>query len=501
MSPKSKIVSVLALATLFSYLFYKQSIGINFLIFEFCALVLLLYFKQIDLTNPKIKFALIGFVISVISFVWNFSAFAFIINLIFSIYLIGILSYPKLKNHFNSFFFSLSSMLMSLFEFVKCMNSSAKSSNSIIKKIWKAKIYVIPIIIILIFIAIYRNSSPYFNSIIITFEKFTIDKIPNLFKHIDELWLFLFIAGLILSSFIIFRSTFTDLVKYDDNSSNEITRSKKSLYFDYKPNALQTEAKLGVLLLIFLNGMLMVLNIIDIYWVWFNFKWDGTILKQSVHEGTYLLIFSIILSIIIVLYYFRANQNFNPKLKWLKTLSYIWIAQNIILCISVGIRNYWYIDYFNLAYKRIGVIIFLIITIYGLYTVYLKVKEKKSFSYLLSKNTYSVLLILLFFSLFNWDVLIAKYNFRNANKAFLHLDYMQTLGDKALPYLDKPIGELTSIKQQQQVIYRFDTVYLSAEEYVKIINNRKIEFLKPDENIDWRSWNYAEYKARKMLTP
>ncbi len=499
MSPKSKIVSTIALALLFSYLFYNQSIGINFLIFEFCALALLFIFKQIDLSNPKIKFALTGFAISIISFVWNFSVFAFIVNLLFSIYFIGILTYPKLKNHFHGFFFGISSMLMSIFEFIKCLNSSAKSSNSAIKKIWKAKIYVIPIFIIVIFVAIYRNSSPYFNSIINTIEKYTIDKIPNLFEYIDENWLFLFIVGTLLSSFILFRSTLANLVQYDRNYNDQIFRTRKTLYFDYKPNALQTEAKLGVLLLVFLNGMLMVLNSIDIYWVWFNFKWDGTILKQFVHEGTYLLIFSILLSIVIVLYFFRANQNFNPKIKRLRTLSYIWIAQNIILCISVGIRNYWYIDYFNLAYKRIGVIIFLLITIYGLYTVYLKLKHKKSFSYLLSKNTFSILSILLFFSLFNWDVLIAQYNFKNANKAFLHLDYMQTLGDKALPYLEKPLDELTTIKQQQQVLYRFDTVYLSPEEYVNSIQNRKTEFLKIDENIDWRSWNYSEYKAKKML--
>jgi hypothetical protein len=76
---------------------------------------------------------------------------------------------------------------------------------------------------------------------------------------------------------------------------------------------------------------------------------------------------------------------------------------------------------------------------------------------------------------------------------------MQTLGDKALPYLDMPLNELTSIKQQQQVLYRFDTVYLSPEEYVNSIQKRKTEFLKTDENIDWRSWNYSEYKAKKML--
>ncbi len=501
MQPKTKILSVFALATLFSYLFYEQKLGLNILIFELISLSILFYFKQIDLRNTKTIFALLGFSISIVSFVWNYSVFAFLINFLFGLYLIGILTYPILKNHFNAILIGLTSILISLNEFVKNLNGSLKESNTIFKTIWKAKIYLIPISIAVVFIAIYRNSSSQFNTFIDTLEKYSIDKIPNIFQYIDGYWLFLFIVGFILSCFLIFRHGLSDLVKIDLKSSEDITRSKKTLHFDYKPNALQTEAKLGVALLLILNCMLMILNSIDIYWVWFNFKWNGTILKQFVHEGTYLLIFSILLSIIIVLYYFRANQNFNPKLKWLKSLSYAWIAQNIVLCISVGIRNYWYIDYFNLAYKRIGVIIFLIITIYGLYTVYRKIKHKKSLNYLLSTNTYSTLSILLFFSLFNWDVIIAKYNFSNAHKAYLHLEYMYTLGNKALPYLEIPIEELKKLKLQQQVRYRFDSNYINAEQYLNIIEEKKATFLNVNDALDWRSWNYAEYKARKMLQP
>lgn len=499
MSPKSKILTVLCLSLLYSYLFYNQELGLNFLVFEFSILALLIYFKQLNFKNNKIQFALVGFCISILSFIWNYSVFALVVNVIFAIYLIGVISYPQVKNHFYGIIIGLYSMSLSLIELFKNISLSAKSSNRFLQNIWRTKIYLIPIIISIIFIAIYRNSSTYFNSIINTIEKYTIDNIPNLFEHIDGQWLLLFMVGVIYSGFVFLRSRHNDLVNYDLNSSDHIIRTKKSFFFDYKPNALQTEAKLGVLLLIVLNLMLMILNSIDIYWVWFNFTWNGTILKQFVHEGTYLLIFSVLLSIAIVLYYFRANQNFNPKINSLKRLSIMWIAQNIILCISVGIRNYWYIDYFNLAYKRIGVIIFLIITIYGLYTVYLKVKSKKSFSYLLSKNTLSILVILLFFSLFNWDIIIAKYNFNNAHKAYLHLEYMHSLGNKAIPYIDKPIEEINNLKIQQKLLFKFDTNYMSAEEYINKIALKKSEFLRVDENKDWRSWNYAEYNARKLL--
>ncbi|MFT7072048.1 DUF4153 domain-containing protein [Patiriisocius sp. Uisw_017] len=66
----------------------------------------------------------------------------------------------------------------------------------------------------------------------------------------------------------------------------------------------------------------------------------------------------------------------------------------MILAISVGIRNFWYFEYYSLAYKRIGIFFFLTATIYGLYTVLIKVKDKKSSFYLFRNNAWSVFLIL-----------------------------------------------------------------------------------------------------------
>lgn len=500
MSPKAKIVSTVSLAILFSYLFYQQNIGVNLLLFEAVGLLLLLLFKQIDLKRNILRFALIGVILSLGSYMINYSAFALIMNFLFGIFFIGLLSYPELKNKFLAFFIAGISAVVSPVGFVKNLSENIKNSNRFLSKLWRAKMYIVPILVALVFISIYRNSNPFFNNIIGFVEKHTFDKIPNVFDFIDIPWLSVFIWGLLISGFIFIRYMFADIVLFDKQHPFEITRNNKSpRYFSFKPNALQTEAKLGVVLFITLNTILLVLNCIDIYWVWFNFKWDGGYLKQFVHEGTYLLILSILLSIVLVLYYFRANQNFNPKNKLLQKLSYVWLIQNAILCLSVGIRNYWYIDYFNLAYKRIGVIIFLVITLYGLYTVYVKVKNKRSLSYLISTNTLSILSILLLSSIFNWDSIIAKYNFRNADKSFLHLNFMIELSDKSLPYLDKSLQELESIEKNQSILFDFEKDYLSARDYYTKLQERKEAFLNPNEHFDWRSWNYAEYNARKRL--
>ncbi|UPT66719.1 MAG: DUF4173 domain-containing protein [Sphingobacteriales bacterium JAD_PAG50586_3] len=270
---------------------------------------------------------------------------------------------------------------------------------------------------------------------------------------------------------------------------------------------MKNEYRAGVFLLVVLNALILLLNIIDINWVWFNFRWEGQYLKQFVHEGTYMLIISILISIAVVLYYFRSNLNFYTKNKVLKYLSYAWLAQNAVLAISVCVRNYRYIEYFSLAYKRIGVFIFLLLTLYGLYTVFMKVKDKRSSFYLFRTNAYAILVVLVVTSLFNWDVIIAKYNFAHADRSYLHLDFMSALSDKALPYLDKPLAEVEKIKLAQRDDFEFDSGssfsrgynYMTADEYCYSIESRKAQFITEWERKSIWEWNWPEYKAYQQL--
>ena len=62
------------------------------------------------------------------------------------------------------------------------------------------------------------------------------------------------------------------------------------------------------------NVLLLVVNIIDINWLWIDFNPKSIDnLSQLVHEGTYVLIFSILLSMAIIEYFFRGNINFYKK--------------------------------------------------------------------------------------------------------------------------------------------------------------------------------------------
>jgi len=360
--------------------------------------------------------------------------------------------------------------------------------------------FIIPLIIIIVFLLLYRFSNPVFDNLLNRFGRFIAEKFNLLFINFDAFVILTFIIGMVISIVLFFRFKDEHIIAYDQKGNDDLTRNKSGKKGKFSFNGLKNEYKAAVFLLIVLNLMILVLNVIDIYWVWFNFDWTGQYLKQFVHEGTYLLLFSIVISIVIVLYFFRGNLNFYSKNKFLKYLSYIWLAQNAILTVSVAIRNFWYIQYFSLAYKRIGVIIFLLLTLYGLYSVLIKVKNQKSAFYLFRTNTYTILIILIISSLFNWDSIIAKYNFRHYEKSFVHLDFLSGLSDKSLPYLDKNMEELNIISQFQEDLFPFEFKYMTAEAYHKKIEERKEKFVKDWESKTFLEWNLAEYRAYKKLT-
>jgi Domain of unknown function (DUF4173) len=496
-------------ALLITILFHRQALGLNLLLFELLTFGWLWLSKQFSFKG-KMQITLgASVLLTAFATVFIYSTYAIAINLLVFFIWVGVLIYPEVKSVTNAFALAFYNMLPAQTAFFKSLGSSKLKGYNVGAYIKRTYIYFIPIIIVAIFIAIYRHSNPVFNEIVIKVGQFLQDHIFSLFENLDFLTLLTFIIGILLCSFILFRKAYEPIITLDANGKLELVRVKTQRFNQYGqvktgPTALKNEYRAAVFLLFALNAIILVLNIIDINWVWFNFTWNGQYLKQFVHEATFLLIGSILVSIGLVLFYFRNNLNFYSKNKFLKYLSYIWLAQNAVLAVSVVIRNFWYIHYFSLAYKRIGVIVFILLTLYGLYTVFVKVKDRKSATYLFRQNTYALLIVLVVTSLFNWDVIIAKYNFNNAGRAFLHLNFMAELSDKALPYMDKPLAELEDIKRKESINPNFEFsqnsyIYLSAEDYYDRIQRRKVMFIKDWEEKSWLEWNLPEYMAYQKL--
>jgi Domain of unknown function (DUF4173) len=184
------------------------------------------------------------------------------------------------------------------------------------------------------------------------------------------------------------------------------------------------------------NLLLLVVNVIDIRWIWFGFRPEpGFDLTQFVHEGTYVLILSILVAMGIVLWFFRRNLNFYQSglsaLRWGAT---VWVLQNAVLAVSVGLRNYYYIVHTGLAYKRIGVYGFLLLTFFGLLTVLLKIWQRRSAYALVRLNALAAYGLLLVLALGNWEIWIARYNLSPRFQT-LDLGFLLAMPERVLPEL------------------------------------------------------------------
>lgn len=499
MRKKIDLLLVFLSAIIITIFFHRQALGLNLFIFETILFSWFYFSKQYRFRGKNMITLGVGLLITSLFTVLTHSLFSYIINFLTLFIFIGVLIYPEVRSLINSVGISFSNLFNSQIRFLKELTSLNIKGQKFGSFIRKYRIFIIPVIIILLFVLIYRRSNPIFDKLFVKIGEFLQEHLSFIFKDFDSLLIVTFFIGLIISSFIFLRTSNPQIIEIDSSSSTDLKRQRKKNQKNFKVTALRNEYKAGVFLLLVLNAILLLLNVIDINWVWFNFEWEGQYLKQFVHEGTYLLILSILISLALVLYFFRGNINFYSNNKLLRYLSYLWLAQNGVLIISVAIRNFYYINYFSLAYKRIGIIIFLVLTIYGLYTVLIKVRQRKSAFYLFKSNSYAFYIVLVLCSSINWDSLIANYNFKHAGRSFLHLDYLSTLTDKSLPYLDKSLTELTEIDKIQKEKFPFEQKFMTPEAYHLTIKIRKKYFIEKWESKSVLSWNLPEYLAYKKL--
>ncbi len=495
MSTSKETISVLLFTLVFTFLFHHQSLGLNLLIAETLLFVWLWQTKQFEFKGFYPKFLALALGATSIATVVTHSVFSYFLNFIILFLFVGMLAYPATKSLLFALGQGISNLFDSQAKFLEDLAHSEGKGKYVGKFLWRFRIYLIPIIVIFVFVGIYSLANPDFSNLTGSVVDFIEDILEGIFSRIDFSVVLTLLLCLVISIFLLKRRTSKLLVEIDEKASDSLSEPKT-----LKEATLKNEFQAGVFLLVVLNAILLILNVMEINLVWFGFEWKGHFLKGFVHDATYLLIFSILISITVVWYFFRGGLNFYPKNRFLKLLSYAWILQNGILVLSVAIRNYWYIYHFNLAYKRIGVMLFLVVTLYGLYTVFIKVRKRKSAFYLFKANTFVLVLVLTLSSLINWDTLIAKYNFSHAQEAFLHLDYMADLSDKALPYLQTTLPELETIDAFRKQKFPFVHDELTPEIYLKRIHHRNETFKQKWEQKSFLEWNWAEYSAYRKLT-
>ncbi len=249
------------------------------------------------------------------------------------------------------------------------------------------------------------------------------------------------------------------------------------------------------------NALLLVVNAIDVQWLWFGFvPAPGFDLAQFVHEGTWVLIFSILLAMGIVLWFFRRNLNFYaPGRRWLRLGATVWVLQNAVLAASVGLRNYYYILHSGLAYKRIGVCFFLLLVVVGLATVLLKIWQQRSAYSLVRLNALALYAALLALAAGNWEVWIARYNLQPRFQT-IDIGFLLDMPGRVLPVLLERRALLDGTRHLTTRGGYLDATVIDAATARTRLDQRVTERQAAySAHHDWQEWNYADWQANKAL--
>lgn len=302
--------------------------------------------------------------------------------------------------------------------------------------------------------------------------------------------LILTVFGFLLTlGFVLPREGISRLVKQQSGFRDELRRGRKeqssvtsnafypSQHLRTRPQkmlVLKGEYLQAVLTFGLLNLLLAVVNATDLRYVWLETgELSAATLSSYVHTGTSNLVISIALAIMVVLYYFRGNLNFLKNTPWLPPLAKLWVAQNALLALSVGVRNWHYVDAYGLAFGRVYIAFVLLLILFGLFTLFRKVRDKLSLPYLLHTNGMAAWLCLLLFAAINWTNVITRVNISTQTTEEIDWEHLRYLPqDNTFLLLEHPEAEVLKLEKGNPELYRCT---------------------------DWRSWNYADWRNWNAL--
>ena len=505
-------ITSLLLLLIYNYFFWNEKPGINFGIFSTLLAVSLALARPEIIYRTNWWFAVMCVILTGIG-VTLFNSGLSIAMHFFSCLVMIVFSWPSnVKSPaiaiFNFFAGAFNQVLAFFLNGIKFI-SKTKSGRTIL---YYFKIVIAPLVIMGIYLLLYSGSSNTFASYFNGFFTTIGELIESFFENVSAPWLVFLLGGMTLIALALKTPPAIRALNYLTEGFDDLFRLNKSIkpvsgfrQLIYRPvipmNAIRKQFKSGVVLLIGVNILLLIFNITDIKENWFGYQVpENFSLKNFVHEATWYLIISMLLSIVILLYYFHGNLNFYKKNKTIKILSYVWIFQNTLLCISVLLRNWHYISYHGLAYKRIGVLVFLALVIVGLISMYKKIEKRKSAKWLLKINSVACALMLSCLSLVNWDQVIAKYNLNHANSSEIDVDFYLKLGPAVYPLLYE---NMAVIEKQIIAHHAKPTRWCNIktiQEFRSRLNTIASSFTEVYPQYKWPSYNIAEASSYKWLT-
>ena len=456
---------ILVCSLIFTLLFYNESVGVNLAIFGLVLTGIICFSFQDRFTSRLHLVLVIASVLSCIAFAW-YGDFVSFLALFLSVVFLQFKTQDtnlKIVQVFPLAFLNGITSLGRMLMFAQWL-PKREIKNDFAKKL--IAYFLIPAVFVGLFFAVYAFGSNHFSAL---FTDYYLD--INFLEMILITLLGFYLSFTFWNYWI--PDVFYEKNSLLDNEFNDESAIRNQRTFSFLD--LDFERKSGEITLVLLNVLLLL------FIVTYNFEQFFEVIEKSklsaaTHERVNAVIFSIVMAVGVILFYFKGGFNFDKKAKNLKRLSKIWIHLNGILIISTIIKNSEYVSFFGLTYKRLGVYAFLILALIGLFFTFSKITKQKTNAYLVNQMVWYFYGTILLCSYVNWGNLITNYNIsvnKGVEPMFLsRLDF----NDEArreffkLKNLD---GQYSEDAKEEEIDSYQERSFLSKALYYEFLNDKK----------------------------
>lgn len=441
---------------LFVIVFYDQNVGLNLGIIGIIYAVLTFFRTSVKNRTKTFIFLFVTSILSSIAFAW-YADFPSFLAVAGSLLLLGYRS----RNRRMKILLLIPVFVTNCFtEFFRIFNFDAWLPKRNVSGLWQKMLafVIIPLILISVFFGIYSAGSDHFANL---FTGFELD--INFWQLLAMIVLGFFIA-FNYWNFAVERFIYKSNILLDNNF-REKDKIQKATYSFLD---LDAERMSGVISLFALNILLVFFIITYNYEQFYEVVKTPVKLSEETHERVNAVILSIIMSIVVIMFYFKSNFNFDPKAGLMKILAKVWIFLNAILVVSAMLKNSEYIMNYGFTYKRLGVYAFLILSLIGLITTFIKIERKKRNIFLFNTMAWYIYGVILVCSYINWGGIITSENMKrkdfalNYHKTQINFSEKQLLKyaeEKHDQHLKAEILNLERVKFQQNETFLSKVLY------------------------------------------
>ncbi len=405
---------------LFVIVFYNQNVGLNLGIIGIAYSLLTLFRTPKRNRTKTFFFLLVTSVLSSTAFAW-YGDFPSLLAVVSSLLLLGYRS----KNRRMKILLLIPVVIVNGFTALcRFFSFDEWLPRRNVPGLWQKILafVLIPLILVSVFFGIYSLGSDHF---------------AGLFTNVEfDINFWQLFAMIVLGFFIAFNYWNYAVEKFIyknnavlDNDFKERDRNQKPTYSFLD---LDAERMSGVISFFTLNILLVFFIITYNYEQFYEVVKSPAQLSEETHERVNAVIMSIIMAILVIMFYFKSGFNFDPKAGLMKILAKIWILLNAVLVISAMVKNSEYIINYGFTYKRLGVYVFLVLSLVGLIMTFVKIQRQKRNAFLFNTMAWYIYGIVLICSFINWGGIITAENMKRKDFVVNYHQYEINFNEKLL---------------------------------------------------------------------